>query len=133
MWGLQPEEIVEKQGRMGGDQAELIAKCFDDASNEYALTHNHLGHQVAYDTVTGTSEGMHWTPLRIRVSQSRPRKLPLPGSESTGIQRLHPPPDGAQPRRARWTLFGHSGLDSASDRLGPRREIDQNPDLSRVL
>lgn len=54
---FEPEEVVTKAERVGGDQAELIAKRLDDAAKEYALTHN-VGHEAAYDIVLGTSEGM---------------------------------------------------------------------------
>lgn len=50
-------EVVEKQERIGGATAGLIAKRLDDAAREYALTHG-VGHEAAYDIVLGTAEGM---------------------------------------------------------------------------
>ena len=54
---FEPEETIEEQKRIGGDQAELIVKRLDDAAKEYPLTHNR-GHEAAYDIVLGSSEGM---------------------------------------------------------------------------
>ena len=57
MVDYEPDEIVTKAERIGGAQAELIAKKLDDAAREYALTHN-VGQEAAYDIVLGTGEGM---------------------------------------------------------------------------
>lgn len=62
---FEPQEVVTKQERIGGDQAELIAKRLDDAAREYSLLHG-CGRESAYDHVLASSEGQQ---LRKRYDQ----------------------------------------------------------------